>query len=143
MVISLEVMTDLEDAARAAATHSYCRYSGFAVGAAVLTAEGAIFSGCNVENASFGLSICAERTAVFRAVAAGHRTIEAIAVYTPTAKSTAPCGACRQVLREFGPHAVVVCICDSDHRLEAPLDTLLPEAFGTQNLDEGRECDVQ
>src|SRR3954471_20685817 len=96
---------NLAAAARAASEQAYCPYSNFRVGAAVLTEDGAVFSGCNIENASYGLTICAERTAVFHAAAKGHRAIVAVAVYTPTTFPTAPCGACRQVINEFGPDA--------------------------------------
>ncbi|MDR1970400.1 MAG: cytidine deaminase [Treponema sp.] len=92
-----------------AAEAAYAPYSKFRVGAALLGADGRVFSGCNVENRSFGLSICAERNAVFQAVAQGCRDFLALAVATPDAKSlTGPCGACRQVLSEFmGPQAPV------------------------------------
>lgn len=122
-------LAELESAARQAAGHSYAPYSRFPVGAAVLTHEGEIFSGANIENASFGLSICAERVALFQAVAKGHRKIAAVVVYTPTEKAVLPCGACRQVLAEFGPDAAVLGICDGDHRLETTLKELLPGAF--------------
>src|SRR4051794_3476136 len=92
----------LADAARAASAAAYCPYSRFAVGAAVLAADGRVFNGCNVENASFGLTICAERNAIAQAVAAGVREIVAVCVHTPTATPTPPCGACRQVIVEFG-----------------------------------------
>ena len=98
----------LERAARAAAEKAYAPYSGFRVGAAVLAASGKVFSGCNVENASYGLCNCAERTAIFNAVAAGEQVLRAVVVYTPTANPTSPCGACRQVISEFGPRARVV-----------------------------------
>ena len=125
----------LTAAARRAAQSSYAPYSKFRVGAAVLTASGKILAGCNVENASFGLTNCAERTAVFKAVSDGHRKLLAVAVYTPTRVPTAPCGACRQVLHEFGPTAAVLCVCDSPERIETTLDQLLPESFGPENLD--------
>ena len=96
-------------AAKAASVHAYCPYSGFAVGAAVRSADGRVFAGCNVENASYGLAICAERNAIFHAVAAGARDIIAVAVYTPTPAHTTPCGACRQVLLEFAANAEVLC----------------------------------
>ena len=121
-------------AAKAAAKQAYAPYSRFRVGAAVLAASGKIYAGANVENASYGLSNCAERTAVFAAVAAGERKIVAVAVYTPTRKPTAPCGACRQVIREFGPRAAVLCTCRSRERIETTLDRLLPAAFGPQSL---------
>ena len=119
----------LASAAKAAAAHAHCPYSGFAVGAAVLTTDGAIAVGCNVENASFGLTICAERNAIFRAVADGARAIVAVAVYTPRATPTMPCGACRQVLAEFGRDAVVRSVCDSSAHLQYTLTQLLPAAF--------------
>ena len=121
-------------AARRAAQTAYAPYSKFRVGAAVLTRTGKIFTGANVENASYGLSNCAERTAVFRAVADGERAIVAVAVYTPTRKPTLPCGACRQVIHEFGPKAVILCACRSRERLEITLDQLLPGAFGPKSL---------
>jgi cytidine deaminase len=121
-------------AARRAEKSSYAPYSKFRVGAAVLTASGKIFAGCNVENASCGLSNCAERTAVFNAVAEGHRKLVAVAVYTPTPEPTAPCGACRQVIHEFGPNATVLCVCNSANRIETTLDQLLPRAFGPKDL---------
>jgi cytidine deaminase len=121
-------------AARQAAAAAYAPYSKFRVGAAVLTAAGRIFPGCNVENASYGLACCAERTAVFKAVAGGARKIVAVAVYTPTPKPTLPCGACRQVIHEFGPKAVILCACRSREPLETTLDQLLPGAFGPAAL---------
>lgn len=125
---------DLERAARMAAQNTYSPYSRFAVGAAILTADDTIFSGCNVENASYGLCNCAERTAIFSAVAAGHRTLRCVVVYTPTPKATAPCGACRQVINEFGPTARVISVCDSSDRRDTTLDALLPGAFGPADL---------
>ncbi len=124
----------LRQAARRAAREAYAPYSRFAVGAAVLAGSGAIFAGCNVENASYGLCNCAERTALFSAVAAGERKIRAVAVYTPTKTPTLPCGACRQVINEFGPGALVLCLCDGKERVETTLDRLLPAAFGPGNL---------
>ena len=129
--------TDLDRlaaAARDASRRAYCPYSKFRVGAAVLTADGDIFAGCNVENASYGLTICAERNAVFQAVAHGRTRLVAVAVYTPTPTPTAPCGACRQVLNEFGPDALILSLCDGPDLLRAPLSSLLPNAFGPQNL---------
>ena len=124
----------LVDAARDASQRAYCPYSQFIVGAAVLTEGGDVFGGCNVENASYGLTICAERNAVFQAVARGRRIVLAIVVYTPTAVPTAPCGACRQVLNEFGPDAVIHCVCDGPESIRARLSDLLPQAFGPKNL---------
>ena len=124
----------LERAARAAAKQSYAPYSKFRVGAAILTESGRVYAGCNVENASFGLTNCAERTAVFTAVAAGSRRLRAVAVFTPTPTPTLPCGACRQVLHEFGPEAQVLSVCAGAGRAETTLAALLPHAFGPADL---------
>src|SRR4051812_453230 len=101
--VPAEAIDELVRAAQDARTRAYAPYSNFAVGAAVL-AGGAIYRGCNVENASYGLSMCAERVAVFTAVASGGRAIDAVAVVGSAERPTPPCGACRQALNEFGPH---------------------------------------
>jgi cytidine deaminase len=127
-------LRQLERLARKAAKTSYSPYSRFPVGAAVLTTSGKIFAGCNVENASYGLCNCAERTAIFSAVASGERRVSAVAVYTPTSTPSSPCGACRQVINEFGPDALVISVCDTEERIEGSIRTLLPNAFGPENL---------
>jgi len=124
----------LEKAARAASARAYAPYSGFSVGAAVLAGSGKIYAGCNVENASYGLCTCAERTAIAGAVSAGERKIRAVAVYTPTAKPTAPCGACRQIIFEFGPDVSVTSVCDSAERIDTRIAALLPSAFSGKSL---------
>ena len=135
LTIPESTILELIAAARGATGQAYCPYSTFAVGAAVLTEAGSIFAACNVENASYGLTMCAERSAIFRMVAErGHQTVMAMVVYTPTNTAAAPCGACRQVLHEFGPEARVISICDSSDRIDAPLSQLLPSAFGPDNL---------
>lgn len=134
MAVSESSLHELVRTARDASQQAYCRYSGFRVGAAVLTEDGRIFAGCNVENASYGLTICAKRNAVFQAVAGGSPRIRAVVIYTPTAEPAAPCGACRQVITEFGPDAEIVCACDGPKILRRRLTELLPEAFGSQNL---------
>ena len=91
----------LMDKAKEASRNSYSPFSRFAVGAAVITASGKIYQGCNVENSSFGLTNCAERTAIFKAVSEGERVVLAVAIYSPNTDSCYPCGACRQVLYEF------------------------------------------
>ena len=116
------------------AEKAYSPYSKFRVGAAVLAGSGRIYAGCNIENASYGLCQCAERTAIFTAVAAGEREIKAVAVYTPTRQAVLPCGACRQVINEFGPQALVISMCDGPTRIETTLVQLLPGAFGPENL---------
>ncbi len=136
MTISEADFSKLAEAARLGAFRAYCPYSRFRVGAAVLTDDGRIAWGSNVENASYGLTICAERNAVFRAVSDSESptTIRAVVIYTPTTEPTAPCGACRQVINEFGPDAEIRSICDGSAELRYRLKDLLPEAFGPGNL---------
>jgi len=119
----------LLDQARRAREHAYAPYSRFTVGAAVLTATGRIFSGCNIENASLGATICAERVAIFRAVAAGHRDLTALAVIADTPEPVAPCGLCRQVLAEFNPDCLVLMANTAGRTRLANLKELLPLAF--------------
>ncbi len=127
-------LAKLQKAAKAAAAQAYAPYSNFRVGAAIWTDKG-LFTGANVENASYGLTNCAERTAIFAAAAAGARRLECVVVYTPTPGATAPCGACRQVIFEFGgPEARVVCCCDGDEVIDTTCDALLPGAFGPADL---------
>jgi cytidine deaminase len=132
--ISPTTLRRLERAARVAAQGSYSPYSKFKVGAAILTGSGRIYAGANIENASYGLCNCAERTAIFTAAAAGERQLRAVAVYTPTPTPTMPCGACRQVINEFGPDALIISVCDSRERKETTLPQLLPDAFGPADL---------
>lgn len=127
-------VTALTRAAKLAAKKAYAPYSKFRVGAAVLASSGKIYTGCNVENASYGLTSCAERNAIFAAVGAGDAQLLAVLIYTPTSTATAPCGACRQVIREFGATAAIISVCDSDARIETTLDVLLPQSFGPENL---------
>lgn len=123
-------------AARDAAERAYAPYSRSPVGAAVLTADGSVMTGCNVENASYGLTVCAERVAVASAIAAGHRSIVAVAVTAPRATTVTPCGACRQVLNEFKlPGRDLVVILDGVGGPELIfLRELLPRAFGPHDL---------
>lgn len=111
---------------------SYSPYSGYAVGAALLCADGRVFQGCNIENASFGLTNCAERTAMFKAISEGAKEFVAIAI---AAEKSAPwpCGACRQVLNEFAPDIRVLVTWDGCVD-EAPLSQLLPHGFGPKSL---------
>lgn len=113
----------------AARQNAYSPYSQFAVGAALLSDAGAVFVGCNIENASLGLTICAERVAISAAVAGGSRKFSAIAVVAETPKPITPCGACRQVLAEFSPEITVYCIGQGDARHCFLLSELLPERF--------------
>jgi cytidine deaminase len=130
-------------AARDAATRAYVPYSSFPVGAAAYTESGDIVTGCNVENVSYGLTCCAERTACFTAAAAGHRTIVAIAVTAPKVETVTPCGACRQVLNEFRPRdRDMIVILDGTRGVsQITLTDLLPRAFGPRDLDDAnRSC---
>ncbi|MBE3586981.1 MAG: cytidine deaminase [Thermoanaerobacteraceae bacterium] len=128
----------LINTARAAREKAYAPYSGFSVGAALLTQEGRLYSGCNIENASYGLSICAERVALFKAVSNGEREFAALAVIWDDREYCAPCGACRQVLAEFAPDLVVyMCNDRGDYRVQT-VAGLLPEAFqlkGEETVD--------
>ncbi|MBQ8698650.1 MAG: cytidine deaminase [Schwartzia sp.] len=114
---------------------AYCPYSNFAVGAAVLGESGTIYGGCNVENASFSVTNCAERTAIYKAVSAGEKDILALAVVAQGAEPVPPCGACRQVIAEFNiPHILMANL--ADDVVEMTLDELLPGAFSASNLEE-------
>ena len=126
----------LESLARKAAERAYAPYSQFRVGAAVLTSAGDAFAGCNVENASLGLCNCAERTAISHAIISSKKPIrlKCVVIYTPTKTATTPCGACRQVIHEFGPETRVISICDSKERIDVSNSTLLPGAFGPGDL---------
>jgi cytidine deaminase len=129
-------MNDKELVARAreARQRAHAPYSGYAVGAAVLTASGKVFSGCNVENASYGLTVCAERVAVFNAVAGGEKDIVAVAVVTRDGASM--CGACRQVVHEFGPEArVILAGAEGETPTVTTVGELLPGAFDGSRLD--------
>ena len=120
--------SDLLGEAVTARERAYAPYSHFAVGAALLAPDGRVFRGANVENASYGLSMCAERVAIYRAVSAGVRQFLAVAVAGPDGVVAMPCGACRQVLHEFGPAMQVVIAAGTEIRV-IPLSSLLPEAF--------------
>jgi cytidine deaminase len=134
--VSAATIAALLALARSAQQRAYAPYSRHPVGAAILTPSGSMYSGCNVENASFGLTVCAERTAVAAAVAAGERAIVAVAVTTPT--HAAPCGACRQVLAEFlpaqGEPDMLVIIDEGQHWRTLRLSELLPQAFLPRDL---------
>lgn len=120
---------ELLDLARSAREYAYAPYSRFKVGAAVLAASGKAYTGCNVENASFGHTCCAERTAVFKAVSEGETKILGVAIVTDTHPPASPCGSCRQVLHEFGPDAFVLCANLEGDVVEATVRDFLPAGF--------------
>ncbi len=118
----------LVEQARAARDQAYAPYSRFAVGAALRARSGRVFTGCNVENLSFGLTICAERNALFAAVAAGEREFDAIAIIAESKEPVSPCGACRQVLAEFAPRLEICCVNLEGKVFTSDLGQLLPRA---------------
>ncbi|MEW6545525.1 MAG: cytidine deaminase [Bacillota bacterium] len=118
----------LVELAKGARELAYAPYSGFAVGAALLTRSGDVFTGCNVENASYGLTVCAERVAIFKAVSQGHREFVALAVVADTEGVCLPCGACRQVMREFGDLRVIMANLRGE-RAVSSVGELLPWGF--------------
>jgi cytidine deaminase len=121
-------------AALAARAHAWAPYSHFQVGAAVLCDDGSIYSGCNVENATYGLTVCAERTALLKAVSEGRRRFVAIAVASDMAEPATPCGMCRQAIAEFAQDLPVVLVNPQGVRRETTLATLLPGAFTPEAL---------
>ena len=127
-------MTDLVARAREAMRNAWAPYSEFRVGAAIEAADGRVFVGCNVESASYGLTICAERMALGAAVAAGARSLRRVAVTTEVEPPAAPCGACRQLLAEFGLNLEVIAAGPASER-RWTLAALLPDAFTKESLD--------
>lgn len=124
---------ELAKQAASARELAYAPYSKFKVGAAILGSNGMVYTGCNVENASYGMSMCAERVALYKAISRGHKSIQSIAISLPGSGS--PCGACRQALHEFNP-SMEVYLADESGRIlhETKLNMLLPHAFGPENL---------
>ena len=128
-----EEINTLIQFATVAREQSYSPYSNFAVGAALLCQDGTVYQGCNIENASFGMTNCAERTAIFKAVSEGHRLFQAIAVIADTEDPCAPCGACRQVMVEFNIPTIILTNLKG-HTQVYTLDELLPLSFGPKDL---------
>ncbi|MBQ3641859.1 cytidine deaminase [bacterium] len=122
---------ELLQKAKEASKHAYAPYSKFAVGACVLTSTGKIYTGCNFENSSFGMTICAERNAIGSAITDGERKIKAVAIYSPNMKNCTPCGACRQVMSEFISDDGLDIVVEAENGIKIyKLDQLLPEIFG-------------
>ncbi|MDR3602477.1 MAG: cytidine deaminase [Desulfosporosinus sp.] len=134
MVLEDEDRQALIVQAQAAYRQAYVPYSHYPVGAAVLFATGVVYYGCNVENASYGLTVCAERNAIFQAVAQGERELKGIAIAVPTDAFPSPCGACRQVIREFAVDCPVILINGQGKTQVTSLKLLLPDAFGPEDL---------
>jgi len=125
----------LVEAARAVRLWAHAPFSRFPVGAALETPDGQVITGCNVESASYGLTVCAERAAVFKAVSEGHRRFVRVAVVADTAEPTPPCGACRQVLWEFGGNMEVILANLTEEKARHFLQDLLPYAFDARMLE--------
>lgn len=133
-MLSTEKKQELACLAAKMRERSYSPYSHYAVGAALLTREGKIYTGCNIENAAYPVTICAERTAIFKAVSEGEREFEAIAIATEDGQGY-PCGSCRQVMAEFSLNMAVILADDNGHiTVESNVDDLLPGAFTPQRL---------
>ncbi|MEZ4507114.1 MAG: cytidine deaminase [Thermomicrobiales bacterium] len=132
------MVEQLMEAAMRAADRAYAPYSNFPVGAAVLTADGAIVTGCNVENASYPVTNCGERVAICTAVAGGARTITAVAVYAPRVETVTPCGACRQIINEFKPadDELWMIFSSASGPFVVPFSEILPRAFGPRDLQD-------
>ena len=128
-----EEINTLIQFATVAREQSYSPYSNFAVGAALLCQDGTVYQGCNIENASYGMTNCAERTAIFKAVSEGHLLFQAIAVIADTEGPCAPCGACRQVMVEFNIPTIILTNLKG-HTQVYTLDELLPLSFGPKDL---------
>ncbi len=128
-------INELINKAKNAREHSYSPYSRFKVGAALKTKNGMVFTGCNIENSSYGLSICAEREAIFKAISAGERDLDTIAIVTDSDKLTTPCGACRQVMWEFSKDMTVIVSNLKGEKKEFKIKELLAHPFGKDPLD--------
>jgi cytidine deaminase len=128
-------INELINKAKNAREYSYSPYSRFKVGAALKTKNGMVFTGCNIENSSYSLSICAEREAIFKAISAGERNLDTIAIVTDSDKLTTPCGACRQVMWEFSKDMTVVVANLKGEKKEFKIKELLAHPFGKDTLD--------
>ncbi|RPI69153.1 MAG: cytidine deaminase [Ignavibacteriae bacterium] len=132
--MDIELLNHAVHAARVVRERAYAPYSGFLVGAALVDEDGGLHVGCNMENASYGLTQCAERAALTAATAAGNRRITTCVIVTDSEHPVAPCGACRQVLAESNPQMRIISVTLNDDRKEWTLDHLLPSMFGPRDL---------
>lgn len=135
-MIDLERRQELLQLAKEARDHAYCPYSNYAVGAALLTADGQIYQGCNIENAAYSPGVCAERSAFFKAIYDGEREFEAIAIIGSGDTPAFPCGVCRQVMAEFcGPSFLIIASNrDGDEVVAETFECMLPNFFGPKDL---------
>lgn len=131
-----EQESQLVEAARRARKQAYAPYSNYQVGAALRTATGRIFTGCNIENAAYGVTVCAERVAVFKAISEGEKDLVALAVAASGDDMASPCGTCRQVLYEFAPDLILYLTGSTGSIESTTLKQLLPRAFGPAHLME-------
>ena len=122
-------LDELKAAAVTMLDRAYCPYSHFPVGAAVECTDGTVFTGCNIENAAYGLTICAERTAIFKAISEGHRDFKRIVIAGKSEDYCVPCGSCRQVMQEFAPQMEVICLNGKGEAKHFALKELLPYGF--------------
>ncbi len=138
MTSKKDTYLSLAEAARAAKEQAFAPYSKFRVGAALLASDGSIYTGCNIENSSYGLTICAERTAVFKAISEGARNFTAIAIASDEAGFTPPCGACRQVLLDLAGNVDFIMTNSKKQLKVVKLKALLPHAFTPTHLTHNR-----
>jgi cytidine deaminase len=133
---------ELVDAAAAARENSYAPYSKFRVGAAVETKDGKIYSGCNIESASYGLTVCGERVAIWKAVSEGEHEFQQVAVVVDTEELTPPCGVCRQILWEFCGNVPVTLANLNGKSETVMMEDLIPRAFGRRFLEQNKNADA-
>ncbi|MDD4145783.1 MAG: cytidine deaminase [Clostridia bacterium] len=134
--VKIESIDELIAAAKRVRANAYAPYSHFQVGAALLGSDGRIYTGCNVENASYGLSVCAERTAVFQAVSQGLTSFQALALVADSEEPVSPCGACRQILAEFSPEMPVLMVNLKGKIVRSTVEKLLPSSFTFKKCEE-------
>ena len=134
MEITENELQSLARTALKARSYSYVPYSHFAVGAALMTEDGRIYRGCNIENAAYSVAVCAERTAIYRAVSSGETEFDAIAVVSDSPNPAAPCGSCLQVMAEFGVSRIIMSNLNGDTE-EMTIGELLPKAFSKENME--------
>lgn len=134
-----QILVDMEIAAREAAENAYCPHSNFFVGSAVLGDDGKIYSGCNMENAAYASTVCAECNAIGSAITAGVKAIKAVLIFTPTDIYTYPCGNCRQVINEVAGDIPIYSVCLAKEVVITSSHKLLPNAYGPHNLYSTRD----